>query len=143
MRRKILISLITLAVLFAGIIGFAWYQLENESFLKSQLSKYALKYTGRELRFDGPLVFNLGGTTTLEGRDIHFANAAWSEHPEMVSIGRIFISFELSTLFDDRPVFPDAQLEDCSVYVERNDSGELNWAVGPEPAPGDEPEDPP
>jgi uncharacterized protein involved in outer membrane biogenesis len=140
MRRKILISLITLAVLFIGIIGVAWYLLENEPFLKSQLSKYTLKYTGRELRFDGPLTFKLGGMTTLEGRDIHFANAGWSEHPEMVSIGRIFISFELSTLFDDRPVFPDAQLEDCSVYVERNDSGELNWAMGPESGPEDEAE---
>ena len=140
MRRKILITLITLAVLFAGIIGATWFLLENEPFLKSQLSKYTLKYTGRELRFDGPLTFNLGGTTTLEGRGIHFANAEWSEHPEMVSVGRIFISFELSTLFDDRPVFPDAQLEDCSVYVERNDAGELNWAIGPESGPEDEPE---
>ena len=140
MRRKILITLIILVVLFAGIIGAAWYLVEDESFLKSQLSKYTLKYTGRELRLDGPLTFNLGGITTLEGRDIHFANAGWSEHPEMVSVGRIFISFELSTLFDDRPVFPDAQLEDCSVYVERNESGELNWDIGPESGPEDEPE---
>lgn len=140
MRRKILISLTALAVLFAGVIGLAWYLLQNESFLKAQLSKYTLKHAGRELRFDGPLAFRLGATTTLEGKDIHFANAGWSKHPEMVSVGRIFISFDLSTLFDDRPVLPEARLEDCSVYVERNDSGKLNWDFSPQDGPVERPE---
>ncbi len=140
MRRKILISLTALAVLFAGVIGLAWYLLQNESFLKAQLGKYTLKHAGRELRFDGPLAFRLGATTTLEGKDIHFANAGWSKHPEMVSVGRIFISFDLSTLFDDRPVLPEARLEDCSVYVERNDSGKLNWDFSPQDGPVERPE---
>jgi len=135
MRRFILISLVTLVVLFAATVGVGWYLLQDEDFLKAQVSKLTLKYTGRELTFKGLLNLQLGGVTSLEARDVHFSNAEWADHPEMVSVGHILISFELASLFEEPLVFPNAVLEDCSVYLERNDDGEANWSMGPESGP--------
>jgi len=140
MRRILLISVVALVVLFTLTIGVGWYLLEDEAFLKSQLSKYTLKYTGRELRFDGPLVFKLGRTTSLEVHDVHFANPEWADHPEMASVGHLLVSLETTSLFGTPITFPNAVLEDCSVFMERSDSGVANWTMGPETDPGSKPE---
>ena len=55
MRRKILITVLILLVLFAATVGVGWYLLQNESFLKSQLGSNSLKYTGRELDPEWPV----------------------------------------------------------------------------------------
>jgi uncharacterized protein involved in outer membrane biogenesis len=146
MRRLILKILIVLIVLFAAILGIGWYLLEDEAFLKSQLSKLTLKYTGRELAINGPLLLDLGSEIRLEASDIHFANAEWAAHPDMASVGKLLISFEIASLFGPRYIFPDAAIDDCSVYLERNNDGVANWSMGPEgesqaePEPEPEPE---
>ena len=140
MRRKILIAVLVLLVLFAVTVGVGWYLLQNESFLKSQLGSNSLKYTGRELTLNGPLKLSLGRVTTLEAHDIHFANANWADQPDMVAIGHLKISIELPSLFEDKPVFPDFVLEDCRVSLVRNTSGEANWDMLPDSGPKPEPE---
>lgn len=140
MRRKILITVLILLVLFAATVGVGWYLLQNESFLKSQLGSNSLKYTGRELTVNGPLKLSLGRVTTLEANDIHFANANWADQPDMVAIGYLKISIELPSLFAGKPVFPDFVLEDCNVVLTKNDTGEANWDMLPDSGPKLEPE---
>ena len=145
MRRYFLITIITLAVLITVTAGVCWYLLHDEAFLKSRLSSYALKYTGRELTVKGPLQLGLGRVTTLEANDIHFANATWAAEPDMVVIGRLKIAIELPSLFDDQPVFPSFSLENCKVNLLRNDDGVANWDMLPksEPTPDRGPTPPP
>jgi uncharacterized protein involved in outer membrane biogenesis len=139
MRRFLLITFLTLTVLLIVTAGFGLYLVNDEEFLKSRLGSIALKYTGRELVIDGPLELSLGRETSLEANDIHFANAAWADEPDMVTIGHLKISVELSSLFSDRPVFPVFVLEECRVSLVKNDAGDANWDVLPDSEPGTEP----
>ena len=143
MRRYLLITVLVLAVLLIVTAGVAIYLLNDEAFLKSQLSSQTLKYTGRELTVNGPLRLGLGRVTTLEASDIHFANAAWAEEPDMVAVGHLKISIELFSLFGDQVVFPALALEDCKVSLNQNEAGEPNWAMLPESEPKQGPPPPP
>ena len=140
MRRYLLITVIALLLLITAVAGVGWYLLSNEVFLKSKLSSLTLRYTGRELTVEGPLQLSLGRETTLEAHEIHFANAAWADQPDMVAIGHLLISVDLPSLFGDKPIFPAFVLEDCNVLLTRNDSGEANWEMHPDTEPGPEPE---
>ncbi len=141
MRRFFIIAFLVLVVLFTATVGIGWYLSQDESFLKRQLASQTLKYTGRKLSLNGPVTLKLGRVTTLEANDVHFANAAWSEEPDMAAAGQLKISIDLSTLFKDQIVFPALSLEDCKVRLTRNDEGEPNWSMHPrtETKPGPPP----
>ncbi len=135
MRRYILIFVLSLVALAIVSTGVGWYLLQDEAFLKSQLRSQTLKYTGRDLTLNGPVQLELGRVTTLEAKDVHFANAAWADQPDMVAAGHLKISIELSSLFDDQIVFPQLSLDDVKVRLVRNDQGEPNWDMFPEKEP--------
>jgi len=141
MRRFFLIALVSVIVLVAITSAVGWYLLQDESFLKSQLSSLALKYTGRELDIRGPLNLDLGRETTLHASEIHYANAEWADQPDMVSIGKLLISFDISSLFSDQLVFPAIAIDNCVVSLERNEEFIANWDVIPKSDKPDEPEE--
>jgi uncharacterized protein involved in outer membrane biogenesis len=143
MRRLFLITALILIVLPVVTAGVAYYLLNDEAFVKSQLSSQTLKYTGRELTLTGPVQLTLGRVTTLEAEDIHFANAAWAEEPDMASVGHLKISIDLSSLFSEQIVFPALSLEDCKVSLTRNDEGVPSWDMGPQSEPDPGPPSPP
>ncbi len=143
MRRFFLIAVLVLVVLFTATVGIGWYLLQDESFLKKQLASQTLKYTGRKLSLDGPVTLKLGRVTTLDANDVHFANPAWSEKPDMAAVGHLKISIDLSSLFADQIVFPALSLEDCKVSLIRNDEGEPNWQMVPQYEPKSKPDPPP
>ena len=130
MRRFLLFTPLVLILLVVVAGGVVYLLLQNENFVKSQLHSQLLKYTGRELTVNGPAQLTLGRITRLEARDVHFSNADWADEPDMASAGYVVISIDLSTLFDDRIVFPEAALDDCKILVLRNDEDELNWDLG-------------
>jgi len=129
MRRKLLIFLVLLVAIVAVNIGIGWYLVQDEAFLKSRLSSLSLKHTGRTLVLDGPLTLDLGRVTTLEAGSIAFANADWADQPNMATIGHLKISFQLSSLFKDRPLFPSLAMQDCRILLTENDEGEANWEL--------------
>ena len=143
MVRSIGFILLALFILLTTTAGIGWYLLEDEAFLKSQASNWAFRYTGRQLTFNGPLSLQLGSVASLEARDIYVSNADWAQHPEMVSVGHILIKFEMASLLGETPTIPNALLEDCSLNLEKSETGEANWNLGPESEPESEsrPED--
>ncbi len=142
MRRIFLIVILALAVLLIVTAATAWFLLRNESFLKSQLGNIVLKQTGRELAVDGSLRLDLGRETTLEAHGIRFQNAEWAEKPDMVSLGRLLVTVDLPSLFDETPIIPHLAIEDCSIFLLKNGAGEANWDVLPEPEAKEEPPPP-
>ena len=143
MRRYLKFFVLFLVVLVVISTGVGWYLSQDEAFLKSQLRSQTLKYTGRDLTLNGPVQLNLGRVTTLEAQDVHFANAAWADQPDMVTAGHLKISIDLSSLFDDQIVFPAVSLEDVKVRLVRNEQGEPNWDMSPEKKPKAGPSPPP
>ncbi len=140
MRRYFLITVTILLVLITATVGVGWYLLHDEAFLKSHLSTFTLRQTGRELTIEGPLRLSLGRETTLEARDIRFANASWADQPDMVAIGHLLITVDVPSLFSDKFIFPAFALDDCTIFLVKNDAGEANWDVLPETEPEPEPE---
>ena len=136
MHRKILIVFSLLVALAVFTIGLGWYLLQNEAFLKSRLSSISLKYTGRKLSLNGPLTLDPGSVTTLEASNITFANADWADQADMVTIGSLKISFRVSSLFKDQPVFPFLGLQDCKISLLKDDAGKANWDMLQKKAPG-------
>jgi uncharacterized protein involved in outer membrane biogenesis len=145
MRRFLLKFGLFLVALVTITAGVGWYLLHDEAFLKSQLSAQTLKYTGRELTINGPVTLDLGRETTLKAHDIHFANPGWASQPDMVTVGYLLISIDITTLFSDRLVFPALVVDECAVNLLRNEAGEPNWKMHPQtdPKPEEEPEKPP
>lgn len=132
MRRFLIISLSLLFVLPIIAAGIFLYLANNEDFLKTQAGKYAFKYTGRQLVIDGPLGLSLGRETALEAAGIRLSNAAWAKSPDMIRVGNLRVSLDVPSLFDKVPHIVEIELEDCSIELSRNTSGEANWDVLPE-----------
>lgn len=139
MRRKSLIIVLALVALLIVTAAIAWFLIRDESFLKSQLANIALEQTGRELSVDGPLRLDLGRETTIEAHGIRFQNAAWAERPDMVTVGRLLLKIDLTSLFKETPVIPAIEIENCTIELVTNTADEANWDVFPEPEPGPEP----
>jgi len=132
MRRILLISFAILVLFAVAGAGIAWYLLNDQDFLKARLSAAVLDQTGRDLVVDGPLRLDLGRQTTIEARGIRFSNADWADAADMVSLGRLRVTIDVPSLFDDVPVIPSLLLEDCDIRLEKNEAGEANWDVLPE-----------
>jgi uncharacterized protein involved in outer membrane biogenesis len=131
MRRFLLITLIALVVLAVILAGAAWFLLNTEGFLKSQVSRIALAQTGRELNIDGLLDLDIGKRTRLQAEGIRFQNADWATEPEMVRLGRLDVTVDIPSLFDELPFIPDISIEDCEIVLVENDQGEANWDILP------------
>lgn len=139
MRRILFTAALVLVLLLLTVIGTAWFALNNESFLKSQLSRIVLKQTGRELTFSGPLEIDLGRETHIDAHGIRFQNAAWAGKAHMVDIGRLQVSIDIPSLWGETIIIPSLALEECSIELLRNDAGEANWDMLPEPKASPEP----
>jgi uncharacterized protein involved in outer membrane biogenesis len=140
MRRFIKISFLVIAFLLIATIGVAWYRVNDEAFLKTQLNGVVQKQTGRALLIEGPLRLDLGRLTTVEAQGIRFQNARWSDGPDMVAVGRLLISVDIPSLWGETPVIPEIAIEDCTISLHRNDQGQANWDVMPETTAEPEPE---
>lgn len=134
MRRILLISLAALVLVIVTGAGVAWYLLNDEDFLKARVGGIVHRQTGRELNMDGPLNLSLGRQTTIEARDIRFQNAPWAESADMVSIGHLRVVVDVPSLFGGTPDIRSLLLEDCDIRLQKNEAGEANWEVLPEPA---------
>ena len=129
MRRFLTIALLVLVILTVVVVGAGLWLSNDEAFLKTQLTKYTLEFTGRELTVDGPLDVQLGRQTTLDARDIRFENAPWSDSPDMVRLGHLRVTVDIPSLFGSQPYIPFIQLEDCLVDLESNNEGQKNWDI--------------
>ena len=142
MRRFVLIALVLVLALILISAGTAWYLANDEAFLKSQLSKVVLEQTGRELAVDGPLTLDIGRQTSIEASGIRFQNAAWAEQADMVRVGRLAVTIDIPSLWDETIIIPELSIEDCSIDLLKNENGEANWDVLPEAEPDPEPPPP-
>jgi len=131
MRRLLLIFVVVLVALLAVAAGVAWYLLENEDFLKAKLSAFVLEKTGRELAIDGALQVDLGRDTTVEAAGIRLANAASTDTPDMARIGHLKVTVDIPSLFGRTPMVRLLVVEDCSLDLVENESGEANWDLWP------------
>jgi AsmA family protein len=119
-RRALIIVGALLLVLIVFIALFDW------NWLRGPVEKRVTAATGRELSI-GDLDVDLGLRPRVRAQDVHFANAGWSQEPEMASIGTLEFSVYLPALLRGRVDLPYVHLDAPRLLIERNGQGRGNW----------------
>lgn len=63
----------------------------------------------------------------LIANDIVLGNVAWSQTPDMITLGRLTFSLEWLPLLDKRVVLPEVTLSAPKVFIEQRADGQNNW----------------
>jgi len=97
----------------AGFVGVAAIGLAifiarfDQKQVKNYIAAAVSKTTGRQLNINGNLKLDLGWISKISASQIQFANADWSEHPQMAEVGNIDLEIDLWKLITKfRLVFP-------------------------------------
>ena len=87
---------ISLAAL-VGMLLLLLLVLSNLNFnqFKGEIETAVTDITGRQLEIEGDLQFNLSLRPFIKVEKVSFANAAWSEHPQMITLGLLQLQFDL------------------------------------------------
>lgn len=94
--------------------------------------------TGREVAIDGDLDLSLGLAPALVVETVRLGNAPWAGDPDMVAVGRLEAQVALLPLLSGDLRVIRLVLADTSVWLETDDQGQGNWALGardPDQAP--------
>jgi uncharacterized protein involved in outer membrane biogenesis len=95
---------------------------------KKYISAGVSKATGRQLNINGDINLDWGWISRVSATDIQFANAVWSEHPQMVEVGLFDVEIDLWQLVRHfRVVLPAVTISEPKVFLEKNAEGAANW----------------
>lgn len=111
--------------------GAGWYLLVHDiNWLRDSAGRYASAQAGRAITV-GDLSIQWSSTPRIILRDLHLANAEWSDEKEMAAAERIEVVIELWPLLRGRVVLPEIVLEKPVLVLERQGDGTSNWTLGP------------
>jgi len=96
---------------------------------KGEIETTVTEITGRQLKIEGDLQFNLSLHPLIKVEKVSFANAAWSEHTQMVTLGLLQLQIDLLPLFEGKLVVEQLLLEDVNLIAEKNVDGLANWML--------------
>ncbi len=104
------------------------YATLNQTRAKQYISGAVSNATGRQLRINGDLKFDLGWITRVSANQIQFANAEWSKQPQMAEIEDLDFQIDLWQLLTRfRLVLPIVMISRPKFVLEKNDGGSANW----------------
>lgn len=87
------------------------------NWFKGPLERAVQARTGRVLQI-GNLDVDLGGTTTVRGDDIRFANARWAKQPQMASADRVELDIRVWPLLRGSVQMPEIRLSRPDVLLQ-------------------------
>ncbi|MDR6673909.1 AsmA family protein [Xanthomonas sp. 1678] len=123
-RWPFVLGTLVLALLIIILI-FDW------NWFKGPVERAVQAKTGREFHIDGNLDVDLGGTTTIRGDGLRFANAEWSKQPQMASAQRAEIDLAIWPLLRGKVRIPEIRLTQPNLLLETGPDGRPgNWSFG-------------
>ena len=111
------------------VFVISWLLLADLGSFKPQIERWASEKTGRQVSIDGELHINLARHSSVVAEDIHMSNAAWAEHAEMISIGRVEVRLDLRSVFSGPIIVELIDLDDAKILLTRPDDGDPNWTL--------------
>ncbi|WP_369943737.1 AsmA family protein [Xanthomonas medicagonis] len=112
-------------LLLIVILVFDW------NWFKGPVERAVQAKTGRGLHIDGDLDVDLGGTITIRGDRLRFANADWSKQPQMADAQRAEIDLALWPLLRGKVRIPEIRLTRPNLLLETGPDGRPgNWNFG-------------
>lgn len=132
MRRIFFIVLMSVLLLVVVAAGAVLFLINDEEYIKQRVAAWALEETGRELVISGPLDISLGRVSSISAESISFSNAEWADQPQMVKVGRLFLSINLPALLENWVYLSRVELDQCDVELLVNEDDTGNWELWPE-----------
>lgn len=139
MRLKVILTSLVLFVLALVAIAFTIVMATDFNQYRDYVSQRMKAATGRDLVIAGDVNVGFSLTPRLTARQVSFRNAAWSDQPQMASLGEIEARIDLISILFGEIRIKDVVLRGGQVVVETNKQGIGNWVLdlpaAPAPAP--------
>jgi len=141
MKKKLFITLFKLITGFVSIIVVAlvlaiiFRVTVDLSFLKPGIENATKSALGREVKIDGPVVFEFSNWTAVDVRDIQMENVSNATEPDFFTAGVARLQIGLMPLFRGKIHISEIIAEDVILNLQNDANGIENWIFG-------EPKDP-
>lgn len=126
------------AVLLAVAIAVVVLSRNDWQRVRTALAVTAGGVLGRDVRLDGPLVFDPGWPRTrIDLRDITIASRPGEAPPHLLHVDRLQAAIDLRRLLGGDLVLPELVVDAPDLQLEKDADGHANWRLppGPDPAP--------
>lgn len=139
LKRGLKITAWAVAGLFIILMTVtAWLWTADLGIFKHRIESWVTQKTGRQFAIGGNLSINLGGQSVLIAEDIRLRNAAWAVEPEMLTIDRLEVRADLSSLVRGTLIVDLVDMQGARVFLTRPQDGVPNWILGDTEASGPE-----
>ena len=112
-------SLLVIVVVLLFTLDLGRFKGKAESLLSDVLQ--------REFSIGGELQLELGRYIHVVAEDVRLADADWGSDEPMASVGRIEVTIDTWSLFNSPILIESVRIEDASVHLRSNESGNHNW----------------
>ena len=119
-------SLVIVALAFCIIFGIT----VDLSFLKPGVEKAAQSALGREVKINGPVVFEFSHWTAIDVRDVQVDNLPNAKEPDFFKAGVARLEIGLTHLLKGEIHISEVTAEDVILNLESDAKGEPNWIFG-------------
>jgi len=101
----------------------------NYNQFKGHIENKVSEITGRQLKIEGNLLFNLSLHPLIRVEKVSFANAAWSNQAQMVTFELLQLKIELLPLLEGQLVVDQLLFKDVNLIAEKDADGQANWVL--------------
>jgi uncharacterized protein involved in outer membrane biogenesis len=129
MRLKVILTSLVLFLLALVAIAFTVVMATDFNQYRDYVSQRMKAATGRDLVIAGDIKVGFSLSPRLTARQVSFRNAAWSDQPQMASLGEIEAQIDLMSLLFGEIRIKDVVLRGGQVVVETNKEGIGNWVL--------------
>ena len=127
-RKLIIISPLGL-LLLVGLV-MTWF-LADDAWIKGKIEETVSEKTGRSFLIDGPFSLDWSANPVLTAEDVHFSNPSWAENPDLAKLGKLEVSVDLFSVFEDQFRINYITVNGLVIALEERDSGEKSWDMFP------------
>jgi uncharacterized protein involved in outer membrane biogenesis len=117
------VPLALVAAFAVAIVFFPW------NWLRGPIGNLVTEKTGRTFVIAGDLDVKLGLAPRIRMQDVRFDNPEWARDSRMITTKEAVFSIDLPSLVRGRLVFPEMQLSEPTVSLERAADGQRNWIL--------------
>lgn len=121
----LLLALVAATAVFVLVFDWNW--------ARGPVLKLVSAATGREVTI-GTIQGEWSWHPRISFQDVHFANAEWSNEPEMLAAEEFAFTIDLPQLLRGRVVLPEIEMRKPRFVLERTATGKSNWTFGAEVA---------
>ena len=127
MRWRRIAFWVTFSTLALVVLALTWLWTADLGVFKPQLERFVTQELGHEFEIRGEFHVDLAGQTTLVAEDLHFANAAWADADDMVTVGRAEARIDLWSLFRGLLILEMVDLDDTKILLLNPGDTAPNW----------------